>query len=350
MSAGCEDLGKCDEAKARSLVVNGEGQVLYAGQAIINRSCAAGQCHSSGATGDTRQGVPKGLDFNLEPAPVVPAGTKEAKNAVDSNGVLVDAKGLATLRKNQRKVFDERDDIWEQIDSKLMPPDGVGADFRNAEPGADIAVDTKTAACTRGSKALNPISSGATRSIVRNWLACGAPVVEVSDESVSVSTLKQDPAGKPGTVGQQAPFCQDCEAPITFDELYTNVFKGCVAGCHTPGGIADPKSYDGFDLTDVDIAYDSLTGKGALGGSDDCNKSDVPLVKKGDAKGSYIIAKMGGATLSPALTDLALCGSSMPLGQPVLDCGVRQIATWINAGALAPGKGAGNSSSADAGM
>ncbi len=349
VSAGCNDLGTCgkaEEKRAREMVVNGEGLVMYAGQAIINRSCAAGQCHSSGAVGDSRQGVPKGFDFNLEPAAVAPAG---AKDAVDSQGILLDSQGLASLRKNQRKVFDEREEIWEQIESKLMPPEGVGADYRSARPGAELTVDTKTGACGRGSMELNPISSGATRSIVRNWLACGAPVVEVSNASVSVSTLRQEPKGKAGTVGQQVPVCQDCEKPITFDDLYSNVFQTCVAGCHTAGGIADPEDYEGFDLSDVDKAYASLT-EGALGGSDDCNKSEAaPLVKKGDAKGSYIIAKMGGGLFSTSLTDLKLCGSSMPQGQPPLDCGVRQIATWINAGALGPGKGTG-SSSADAGM
>ena len=349
-STGCEDLGKCDETKARALVVNGEGQALYAGQAVMNRSCAAGQCHASAATGSQRQGVPKDLDFDLQPAPIVASGTK---GGVASGSAQVDAKALSTLRKNQRLVFDLRDDIWEQITDGLMPPDGVGADYRKAEPGYDVTVEGST--CKRGADALKPISAASTKSVVRNWLACGAPVVEVSNAAIPVSVLTQKPEGRPGTVGQQMPFCQDCDAPITFDQLYANVLQTCVAGCHTSGGSASPDGYDGFDLTDIDTAYASLTKAGATGGSEACNTDPAPLIVPGDPAASYLVAKMGGSADSP----LSLCGVSMPFGQPVLDCGVRQMIKWIEEGAPEPGKavdgaGAGDGdagmSKADAGM
>jgi hypothetical protein len=338
---GCEGLGKCDEVEARALVITGEGQALYAGQAVMNRSCAAGQCHASGAKGAERQGVPKGLDFDLQPAPVVASG---GKGGVASGRVQLDAKALARLRKNQRTVFDLREDIWDQISDGLMPPDGVGAAYRQAEPGYNVVVQGST--CRRGTDALKPIAASSTKAAVRNWLACGAPVVELSHAAIAVSALTQDPAGQPGTVGQQMPFCQDCDAPITFDLLYANVLQTCVAGCHTSGGIAPPDDFEGFDLSDIDTAYVSLTKAGVTGGSEDCNAKPAPLVVPGDPAASYLVAKMGGGAETP----LSVCGLSMPFAQPVLECGVRQVIKWIEEGAPEPGQAVEDASDADAGM
>ncbi len=345
-ATGCDDLGKCDETQARKLVINGGGQAIYAGQSVINLSCAAGQCHAAGASGSARQGVPEGLDFDLQPATLVPGGQE---GGVASGKLQVDAKALSRLRSNQRLVFDRRAEIWDQIKDGLMPPDGVGAAYRKAEPGADVTVQGTT--CKRGTEEVAPISAQATKTIVRNWLACGAPVVEVSDVAVDVSVLMQEPAGEPGTVGQQMPLCVDCDAPISFDDLYANVLKqSCVAGCHTAGGLASPENYDGFDLTDLDTAYASLTKAGATGGSEDCNMPGAPLVVPGDPAASYLVAKMGGGAASP----LAVCGATMPLAQPVLECGVRQLIKWISDGASKPGEpagaGGGGGDASDGGM
>ncbi len=337
-AAGCGGLGKCDENAARSLVVNGEGQALYAGQAIINRSCAGGQCHASGAAGSVRQGVPKGLDFNLEPAPVLAAG---AEGSVPSGGLSVDATALSTLRQNQRRVFDDREEIYAQIDAELMPPPGVGAAFRQAPPGAELE-DSGTA-CSRGSDDVPPISAGATRRIVKNWLACGAPVVEVSNAAIPVTALKEMPAGRAGSVGQQMPLCSDPTAPVTFEGLFADVFQpSCVTGCHTEGGI-----WPQLDLSTVDKAFDSLTVP-----LDPANRSmgcpTPPFVVPGKPEESYLVAKMGGSEIS----SLAVCGygGTMPLGQAVLQGGVLQVASWISAGAPRSGTADMSGGGADAGM
>src|SRR5688500_7897877 len=69
LTAGCNDLGTCDDpARGRRTVKTGSGpdQVMYAGQAIMQRSCATG-CHSSKTSGGGRQGAPAGLNFDLAP-------------------------------------------------------------------------------------------------------------------------------------------------------------------------------------------------------------------------------------------------------------------------------------------
>jgi hypothetical protein len=328
LSSACsEDLGSCDEEEARRLIINGEGQVLYAGQAIINQACAAGQCHASDATGELRQGAPKSLDFDLNPA----GSATGDEDSVESGDLVLNAKAIARLRKNQRAVFDNRELIWTQIVDGLMPPDGVGQPFRDKAPGAEADI---TKPCEK-KEALGSVTSSQSRSILRNWLACGSPVVEAADEEVSESVLTMQPAGLPGTVGQQMPLCismEDCSKPITFDELYeTVIVTSCVTGCHSPSG-----AYALFDLDGIDTAYESLIKDNGT------NCMDQPTVVPGNAAGSYIVTKMGGES------DLTLCGGTMPAFLPVLECGVLQMAAWINAGAPKPGEPAAGAS--DAGM
>jgi hypothetical protein len=328
-ASGCsEDLGKCNEDEARRLIIDGEGRVLYAGQAILNQACAAGQCHASSATGELRQGAPKSLDFELVPAGLAKAGEASVQSGKPPLGL--NAKAIAKLRKNQRVVFDNRELIWTQIVDGLMPPDGVGQSYREKAPGSEA---DPTMPCQK-KEALGSITSSDSRKILRNWLACGSPVVETANEEISESVLTATPAGVPGTVGQQMPICFDpatCDDPITIDQVHELVFvPSCVSGCHEPGG-----AYSPFDLSTVEKSYAALMT--------DSPACEVPFVVQNDAKNSYIVTKMGGES------DLEICsGNLMPLGaSEPLDCAVRRVAAWINAGAPEPGAPA---PGADAGM
>lgn len=319
LSSACsEDLGSCDETEARRLIINNEGQVLYAGQAILNEACAAGQCHASAAKDALRQGAPKTLDFDLNPAPIAAAGDPFVPSG--ELEIPLDAKALSLLRKNQRAVFDNRNLIWTQIADGLMPPDGVGQPFRDEQAGAEADL---TQPCEK-KETLGSITSAESRKILRNWLACGSPVVEASDMAVDESTLTMTPAGLPGSVGQQMPYClnlDDCDLPITFDDLHAKLFvPSCKAACHEPGG-----QYGAFDLETVEKAYASLMGDSALCGG-------LPFVTVNDPANSYILTKMGGET------EQTICPQLMPAGAVTpLPCGTRQVAAWIRYGAPKPG-------------
>ncbi len=317
-ASGCgEDLGTCNEAEARRLIINNEG-VLYAGQALLNGACASGQCHASSAEGDLRGGAPAGLDFELFPAGAPGTGAATAT----SGSLTLDAKQLSRLRRNQRLVFDERELIWQQIKDDLMPPGGIGQPFRDKSPGNEANL----AAPCQVLDALPPIDSAESREILRNWLACGAPVVEATSDQIPDTVISQDPAGIAGTVGQQMPLCVDlgeCGNPITFDDLYAAVFQpSCVTGCHQAGGI-----YPDFNLGDLETAYTTLTTASTA-----CNGGS-PMVVPGDAASSYLVTKMGGST------NLQICGGLMPAGATMpLACGVQQLSAWIDNGAPAPGQ------------
>jgi hypothetical protein len=307
----CDDLGECDDPALGRTPVKVGTQVMYAGQAIIWKSCASGICHSEIAT--NRYGVPAGLDFDIAPV--------SASTVVDTDaGALgsVAQADLERLREHQRKVFDKRDSIWEQVKRDLMPPDGVGEPFRNTTNGTLITVSGGT--CTDG-LALGPITSNETREQLRKWLACGSPIVEANVPNLEV------PAG--GTVGDQFPACAPPGDP-TFDNLYDLVLApGCVTGCHEPGG-----SRAQFDLSTKDIAYASMVGPNAA--STECDENPV-MVTPNDPSKSYFYAMVGGeggVKCSPFFMPL---GSVAGLPAAELDL----VKRWIEDGAPAPGVGSG---------
>ncbi len=193
------ELGECDEDKARALLVAPDGRIEYAGQAIINRSCAAGACHASNASGDERFGAPSDVNLDLEPAFVVDGGTMSGASSLDANA-------LGRLQRNQQRVYDLSGQIWALIKSGAEPPDKPHG---NASAGGAVQINDDS--CSSAPDQLAPITAPSTQELVRNWLACGAPVVEVSDPSIPLTTLEHVPPGRPGTVGQQFPGCD--EAP-----------------------------------------------------------------------------------------------------------------------------------------
>jgi len=141
---GCRpDLGECDMPTARLVVYSAlDGSPSYAGQALLQGSCGDGSfCHAERAS--DRFGAPADLDFDL--------------------GLARDDAGLERLRRGQRHVYENRYGIMAAIEDGSMPPGDAGE--RVASLGTPY-LD------------LPPLSSSSGRSIVRNWLACGVPVVE----------------------------------------------------------------------------------------------------------------------------------------------------------------------------
>jgi hypothetical protein len=127
--AGCgPDLGECDMT-ALGGSAGANAPAPYAGQLLVQQSCASGRCHTAGAKDDGRVGAPAELNFD-----VVPASTDVTETTKVKDGAAV--------------VQDRREDMWALIENGEMPP---------APPA--------------GSK-LN----AAQKETMRNWLACGAPV------------------------------------------------------------------------------------------------------------------------------------------------------------------------------
>lgn len=153
---GCTvDLGECNEPASRRVVYDASGAPAYEGQALLATSCGnASFCHSSGATSANRFGATTGLDFDLY---VATTGEGAAETETER------------LRRAQANVVEWSDDIFCEVDEKRMPPFGESTLVAHA--------DTPRFRDEAGER-LPFVDSFEGIDILRNWLACGAPVVE----------------------------------------------------------------------------------------------------------------------------------------------------------------------------
>jgi hypothetical protein len=336
LAAGCDDLGTCDDpARGRTTVKVGT-TVMYAGQAIMLRSCANG-CHSSGAKGAFRRGAPAGLDFDLNP---IEGST--LLRAPDGGVVAVTVDGVEAsgLRARQRTVFDERELIWEQVDKGLMPPESG----LKALIGIVRAAFASDGTCPETGELGNLDNA---KPELRNWLACGTPIVETNSPELplvvpaTTAAAQERAAGAAayaGATGYQLPACKGGGGGTSFEDVYDDVFvaEGCSAGiCH--GGSAP---IAGFDLGTIDKAYASLLGAGQ-GAPQTCGTNTDVYVKPGDPDGSYIMAKIKANAAKPP------CGGYMPNENGASAGAAALLRAWIMEGAL---RRVGGAASGDAGM
>lgn len=228
-SACGEGLGECDQAMLGGS--NVAGMVApYDGQRLVAERCASGRCHSEGAIGDGRIGAPAELNFD-----VVVGTTSEMD--------------LEKLRHGSATVIDWAEDMWGEIEEGAMPP---------PKPA--------------GSGELN----GTEKEQIRNWLACGAPVLP--------------PDSGPPTA--------------TWDSIWSQLAVSCV-GCHSEE--AGPMIGRGFVLAnsgDACTSYDNIMGAMAVTG--ECMTAGETIVVPGNPAGSLLYKK-----LTSAAADV--CGDPMPI-------------------------------------
>lgn len=155
-AASCTtDLGECDPDAARAPIYYDEnGYPAYPGQALLEVSCGAGAfCHASGIPTEDRLGAPLGIELDV--------------------GVAAEEGELARLAHAHAVVRSMRGAIYEQVVSGSMPPPPPAGDTaRSAAPRY------RTQPGTPDEHELPAIETPEGRAILRNWLACGAPVVE----------------------------------------------------------------------------------------------------------------------------------------------------------------------------
>jgi len=328
-AAGCSpDLGECDPNAALTQVYFRDatnranprnGIPLYAGQALMQQSCGDGAfCHSPGAAGGERFGAPAGLDYDVSLA------CTEGRCADEDIGRLVD---------NQHRVYRQRHAIYEVVTEGRMPPGARGRSVV-AQAGEYVLIDPEE---LLGCGSLCSVQDGLTvvrevmpaigtpegRRILRNWLSCGAPVVEATEEPTTT------PPGLPcsNTLGTAGECIVRVAADITApDPDWPSIYQGiigplCGQACHGPGDL-DLRADSLLDLSDETTAYMALVGQPAQGSS--CDGMGTRVVA-GDSAASLLIDKLGA---DPA------CGDPMPPSTVLLpDEVIGAIAAWIDAGA-----------------
>jgi len=289
LTAACgEDLGTCEMDLATQVVYSSDGTPFYAGQGLVQFGCAEGVCHAAVAEGEGRKGAPHGLNFDVRPL--------TAQSPADHLTALSD--GLA-------KVRDEGGVMWGEISAGTMPPGEAGK-----RPEQNWKLSNGNPAGLPG------LSTGTGKETVRNWLACGAPVVAgVTGASEEAKTL--------GTVLDPLAIMTDPTGNgPTFDTVFDAVFSACSA-CHAPNG---PYAALGLDLSSKDAAYSTLVDQPAFAGGSPgvCGDQTTKLVVPGSCEESLVYIKL---RPSPP------CGAQMPLGAPLSDDKIQALCDWIDAGA-----------------
>lgn len=315
-------LGECDSA-ALSIVYTQDSTAnrvvpMYDGQALLVESCGAagGNCHNESATGALRQGVPLGFDLNLQPY---------VAGACDDPSSALCAQEQHRLRSASRISFEYRRLSFSEVEQERMPPTTPTSDVSSFAYRSYIREQQRLDETT----ALPSLATDEGKEIVRNWFACGAPVVGRVEIPNSATTTAGARCGNPNAGDNE--IYGDCVTgasvqPVTasWSDIHANFIlrNQCASPvCH--GGATEP------NLLDVDNAYANLVGE-MSSGNYACGTSETYVVP-GDAAASLFFDKINSTTLMPPRCGGPMAdGRSVEYSQETLDA----IRDWINAGAM----------------
>jgi len=311
----CADA--CDDDAARAVVYDAAGRAMYAGQALVTGSCAGGGnfCHSSSAR--DRFGVPGGLDFDAFPLSVA--------------ATTSDEEGLARLVRIQATIHRNRSAIWGTVVGGSMPPGAAGDQVIVHNHGwvsdpADVESDLPLAT----------LETEQGREILRNWLACGSPIVERWTPYLPVGCETNSECASGICTGGECEAAGDVVARLErpLDPSWRSIFAQVVEpNCTTPGCHApDPQNGDaisaGLDLTEIESGLAALIDVEASEGESlgaECGFEDRVRIIPGDPDNSLFLHKLA--------TDAPDCGDQMPFGQPLDAEQIDVIREWIAIGA-----------------
>lgn len=260
---------------------------MYVGQALVHSTCGNGTfCHTAGVTGVDRYGVPAGLNFDLLPAET--------------------AAQTTTLRKGLRAAYEYRHAIMDEVRHGDMPPSGRGAlvssdgDRYREEPAS--------------------LSTSKGQEILRNWLACGSPIVERTDSN------------RPSGVAAIGDILSPRPVTVTTEPTWTRIYEDVlVPRCGTGPCHSEASHRAELTFANPARAYDALINQPAAG--DDCKDGGADLVVPGDPERSLLVQKLTGLDE----TGQPVCGEIMPLRRRVLalpESLIDPIREWVEAGAL----------------
>ncbi|KPK16001.1 MAG: hypothetical protein AMJ62_07385 [Myxococcales bacterium SG8_38] len=363
LASGCNDrdLGECnlgslegDEdglpgPKAFDLVYNSiDGRPMFEGQALVQASCGNGSfCHAPSAVGAGRIGVPAGLDFDVQLACTDPSVDPTCANLQPCEGAGAQSpycERLERLQSNRDTTASWGGDIMNEIRDGTMPPGAAGEQVQNDTPWIRPNLTE-----------LPRLDTKEGRDIVRNWLACGAPVVARTEiaptpqnELAPCQSLEDEVCVYSGPQG-------DLPDPTWSSIYWSLIFTQCVT-CHGPAnsnlnsddpnpanpletgtipGGASPQGFAALDLTGSDPADTSnwpSESHGAL--------VDVPASAAGACEGPGVINVIPtdgpGSLMIQKMRAEQTCGREMPLGsgtQTISNAVIAVVEQWINAGA-----------------
>ena len=171
-------------------------------------SCGGGGfCHAEGIDVANRFGAPFGLDFDMR--------------LVSTNSELNPSE-VDRLNRHQQLLFNNRGRVWAAVESGEMPVGGpVGEEVLDSTSvGYERVQDDMTTFFE-----LPGIETAEGRELLRNWLACGTPVIERTEL----------PNMGEATVGVIVPSCERTCVDPTWASIYDQIIEpSCaVSACHS---------------------------------------------------------------------------------------------------------------------
>ncbi|MDH3727564.1 MAG: hypothetical protein OER77_08545 [Myxococcales bacterium] len=322
-----------------------DGLPMYEGQALVQSSCGdGGSCHSPAAEGSERIGVPAGLDFDVSLAcNECVDSTCADPGSCDGNAQSMYCEDLQRLDSNQSRTNSWAGGMIAEIRNGSMPPGEAGRSVR--DPARWI----------RGPRAANPdgpslgtplptIGSAEAEEIVRNWLACAAPVVARTELPPS-----EDDQLK--SCGEACVYAVQTALPDpTWSSIYANlIFPSCLL-CHGPENREmdqNPDNPTGVipgGASSEGLAALNLSGVDPMDTSNWASDShaavfDVPSSAAGDCEGQGTLVvpnDSAGSLMIQKLRADQTCGDEMPPvggSQTICNSVIEVVEAWIDMGA-----------------
>ncbi|MBW1761111.1 MAG: hypothetical protein JRI98_04750 [Deltaproteobacteria bacterium] len=314
-----------------------DGLPMYEGQALVQSTCGDGAfCHAPAAVGADRIGVPAGLNFDVGLACTVPFDN------CDDQG-LPYAERLDRLYGNQNQINTWAEGMIQEMRAGAMPPGEAGRSVRNNTPWLRKSDGSE----------LPPIESGDAQEIVRNWLACQAPVIARTEAPPS-EALQLEPCQSVDNEiciynGPEG----DLPDPVWSDIYWSLMFTQCVI-CHGPSNgnnnADDPNPNNPFTTGEIPGGADAnalaaldLSGANTMDTTTWPNESWAAVVNaltfdQGLCADDGTIVIPNNPTESimiEKLRAMQTCGDSMPPGgsQTISDPLIQVVVDWINMGA-----------------
>ena len=324
-----------------------DGLPMYEGQALVQSTCGDGSfCHAPAAVGADRIGVPAGLNFDVDLACTDesqdPTCTQPIATCDGSQTDTAYCRRLEGLHNNQNQINRFAEGMIQEMRAGAMPPGEAGRRVQNGTPWLrEFDPDRPNRP-----EELPPIESAEAQEIVRNWLACQAPVIARTEIPASADDeLEPCPSVDGEICIYNGP--RNLPSPMWSEIYWSIMFNECVI-CHgppndnvdqnpnnprggdIPGG-ASPAALEALDLTGPDATDTSNWPSDSYPAVVDALAYQVTscpdegtIVIPFDSQDSVMIQK---------LRNTQACGTDMPPLDPISETLIQIVEEWVDLGA-----------------
>jgi hypothetical protein len=354
--SGCKrDLGECnlDGETPDGQPIDGpaafdiayraaDGLPMYEGQALVQSTCGDGSfCHAPAAVGGDRFGVPAGLNFDVAlgctDASSDPSCAQPIQSCEGGQTSSAYCDSLTRLQNNQSEINSWAEGMVQEIRQGRMPPGEAGRSVVNPAPWLRKSDGSE----------LPPLGSSEGQDIVRNWLACQAPVIARTETPPSAELelepcpsvddeicIYNGPEGNLpdpewGSIYWSIMFtrCVICHGPANSntDQNPDNPLDGRIPGGASSSALAalDLTGADTMDTSNWAVESWSSVVDALAADPGDCAGQGT-LVVPFDAANSILVQKIEGTQT---------CGTEMPPAQMISASLTQVVAEWVDLGA-----------------